>query len=527
MRRGKGGVPLALLIGALAWAPQAQAADPVDFGIDELPVDNQPADVAAADFNGDGRPDLAVVNENVDTVSILLGSGGGAFGGATPYDVGDAPIAVTAGDIDGDGALDVITLNKIGQNLSFLYGNGDGTFETPFVPFATTNTGQVGGEIQARSLNGDQYADLVFTEVFTQTQPGSAGVVLGNDTRMYTRTDYALSVVPTSVALGDLNGDTYPDLIVGQQGCPSPICMPAVSASFAILLGSALGTFGSPTTVNEPSPVRGVALGHLDPGSNLDLVLATDAGIKVRLGAGNGSFGSETSYASGTSPTSVTMGDFEGDADQDLAFTGSSNNVYIGLGAGDGTFASPLAFVGHGSPRSVSTAEVSGDTKIDLVAVLNSEDEALVLRNSTGVPPETQIDLGPSGANVGPDVAFEFSADEPSEFKCSLDQGAPIYLPCTSPQAYGPLVNATYTFRVRATDREGLTDATPATRQFTVGPAQPDGTGSGGGSPPAGTGAPPSDLTTAKKRCKRKHKRNATKRKKCVRRATGKASRQR
>ena len=89
--------------------------------------------------------------------------------------------------------------------------------------------------------------------------------------------------------------------------------------------------------------------------------------------------------------------------------------------------------------------------------------------------PETTIDSGPDGTVTGAAASFTFSASEPgASFECSLDS-AP-FAACTSPQAYAGLADGAHDFRVRATDAAGNTDATPATRSWTVDTATPETT---------------------------------------------------
>jgi hypothetical protein len=96
------------------------------------------------------------------------------------------------------------------------------------------------------------------------------------------------------------------------------------------------------------------------------------------------------------------------------------------------------------------------------------------------VAPNTVIDNGPVTTDPNPNVDFEFSATEAGTFECSLvvSPGAPVFVPCTSPQSYTGLGAGTYTFAVRATDIAGNVDATPATRSWTVG-TDPDSDGDG------------------------------------------------
>jgi large repetitive protein len=81
-------------------------------------------------------------------------------------------------------------------------------------------------------------------------------------------------------------------------------------------------------------------------------------------------------------------------------------------------------------------------------------------------PPETTITSGPSGTTSSTLATFEFTANEPSTFECSLDS-AP-FAACTSPASYSGLVNGSHTVRVRATDMAGNVDSTPAERSWTV-----------------------------------------------------------
>ena len=82
-------------------------------------------------------------------------------------------------------------------------------------------------------------------------------------------------------------------------------------------------------------------------------------------------------------------------------------------------------------------------------------------------PPDTTIDSGPSGTVNSSSASFTFSSDEAgSTFECKLD--ASTFASCTSPKAYGGLSNGSHTFEVRATDAAGNTDATPASRTWTV-----------------------------------------------------------
>src|SRR5436190_1694186 len=125
--------PVAMIATAVAvlsqtsWAACPNFAAPVDYV-----TPNGTGSVVIADFNGDGKPDLAVVNHMTGNASILLGNGNGTFAAAVNYATGALPVAVATGDFNGDGKLDLaVVSNGISNNVSILLGNGNGTFAAP------------------------------------------------------------------------------------------------------------------------------------------------------------------------------------------------------------------------------------------------------------------------------------------------------------------------------------------------------------------------------------------------------------
>src|SRR5262245_52523423 len=96
-----------------------------------IPVGANPQDVVTADFNHDGRLDLATANFDSDSVSVLLGNGGGSFQPAKTSATGPTPVSLAAGDFNADGKLDLATANLNGfwdyNPVSILLGHGDGT----------------------------------------------------------------------------------------------------------------------------------------------------------------------------------------------------------------------------------------------------------------------------------------------------------------------------------------------------------------------------------------------------------------
>ena len=127
-----------------------------------LTVGTNPNSVAVADFNGDGKLDLAVANNGSNTVSILLGNGDGTFQPTVNFSAGPAPNWVSIADFNGDGKLDLAVADSNSNTVSILLGNGDGSFQAA-VPYAIRNTFL---SMTVGDFNGDGRLDLVGAEAF-------------------------------------------------------------------------------------------------------------------------------------------------------------------------------------------------------------------------------------------------------------------------------------------------------------------------------------------------------------------------
>src|SRR5438874_3113235 len=108
------------------WSMFPSPAPAADFAVGTIPFS-----VAMGDFNGDGKPDLAVANFDSNTVSVLLGNGDGTFRAPLTVGVGNGPTSVAVGDFNGDGKLDLAVADFNSNTVSALLGNGAGTFRPP------------------------------------------------------------------------------------------------------------------------------------------------------------------------------------------------------------------------------------------------------------------------------------------------------------------------------------------------------------------------------------------------------------
>jgi hypothetical protein len=298
-----------------------------------------PKAVAVGDFNGDGKADLAIVNNGGNNVSVLLGKGDGTFPTVPNYSVGKFPVAVAAADLNGDGILDLAVANQGAPvdgepgTVSILLGNADGTFQ----PAVNHNAGSACSQVVVGDLNGDGKPDLVVVNSgdANGNSMGSLSVLLGNgDGTFNTSQTFPAGEAPVSVAVADFNGDGIPDLAVADFGVYY-----AQSGRMSILLGKGDGTFLPAENYAAGLFPAGLAVGDFNRDGIPDLVVAAYDRVAVLLGNGDGTFQPALSNFTGLNPVSVKGGDFNGDGILDLALTNLlSDDVSVLLGNGDGTF---------------------------------------------------------------------------------------------------------------------------------------------------------------------------------------------
>jgi hypothetical protein len=170
-----------------------------------------PVSVAVGDFNGDGKPDLAVANHTSNDVSVLLGNGDGTFQAPRSISTGLNPFSVVVGDFRGDGHQDLAVANSTSNTVSVLLGNGDGSFQ----PAHNINVGFSTRSVAFADFNGDGHLDLAVV------YSGGVRVLLGNGDGSFQPTTVSYVIAgagfPTSGAVGDFNGDGRPDLAVTDQ----------------------------------------------------------------------------------------------------------------------------------------------------------------------------------------------------------------------------------------------------------------------------------------------------------------------
>ncbi|MGD1101618.1 MAG: FG-GAP-like repeat-containing protein, partial [Terriglobia bacterium] len=338
-----------------------------------------PVPVAAVvgDFNRDGKLDLAVVNQTCTSlpctsgsVSVFLGNGDGTFQPRLDYSTGNIPVAVTVADLNGDGIPDLAVVNNgfgSSDSVSVFLGKGDGTF----LSGGTLVTGTGPTQAVAADFDGNGTMDLaVAYSAGISIIPGRGAGTFGP------RTDYPITNGAKAIAVGDFNNDgkpdlavTTPDSVVVLLGKGDGTFQPGVSCpvdSITNLDSILVGDFNGD--------------GKLDL-----LVGKSNNAVSILVGNGDGTFLPAVDIPVGKSERGWVAGDFDGDGGLDLAAASvGPNAVFVALnapvvalypakldfgGQGVGTTSAP-ATVTISNPSGAPLA-ISGATASDAFSVAN------------------------------------------------------------------------------------------------------------------------------------------------------------
>lgn len=394
-------------------------AEPVSFDTMHRPVC-----MAAADFNGDHYPDLAIASED-NILEIFLNQGDNTFENHALYSVAAGPAAVWTGHLNADNLPDIAVAARTGESVSVLLNSGGGSFmqsveySAPGLPFdiagedldgdgdtdlALANTGVTSVTVLRNTGNG-MFGNYVhydsggysfsidILDANSDGDPDLAAALTENDriAILHNRGDgsfapavpYQAGVKPDAILSMDFNGDGRTDLAVASED----------AETVSVLLNSEASPFTVMTPYHSVAPIR-ILAGDLNRDGTVDLAAAGNSGgtspeafplalMAFFSGNGDGTFGDTPVFTGQDYYSSAASADFNGDSRDDLVFCVPDQNaisVYISDPAGG--FYEPVSIAVGTNPADIVAADFNGDGLADLATANSGSDDVSIILGS-------------------------------------------------------------------------------------------------------------------------------------------------
>jgi len=389
-------------------------------------VGSAPFWVSVADLDADGKPEIITANSGSNNVSVLKNHTAGSsltFAAAQNFSTGAFPAYVTAADLDGDGKPELAVSNQNDNNVSVLKNNST----TGVLAFATSVNYSTGSASKPVSIAiGDLDADGKPEMAVTNTGNNTLSIFRNNtvsntiNSSSFAKADYAAGTDPVSVIIADLNKNAKSDIAVANRtgnsisifqnvippvvtainpaaGIPGTVVtitgknFNAAAANNIVYFGAtaALVTSATPTsvTVEVPAGATSNTVSVLDKASGLSGF--SSAIFEVTNAVTDGSFAYRTAFTTetGAAPSSVIAADIDGDGHSELISIDPAGKIYVERNSGQAAIGASLfqnyTFTIDAGVSGVRTADIDGDGKSDLIVSNSTTNKIYVLLNTS------------------------------------------------------------------------------------------------------------------------------------------------
>ncbi|MFN0072720.1 MAG: FG-GAP repeat domain-containing protein, partial [Chloroflexota bacterium] len=400
------------------------AGDPTFGTREDFATGSDPARIAIGDINRDGKPDLAVANHGGgNTVSVLLnqtatGSSNPDFSPPVGLVATDEPLGVVLGDLNGDGALDIVVTNNGAATVSVFHNaTAPGAGTPSFATKVELTTGASPWSVALADLNDDDKLDLItgnttganVSVLLNTTAAGSPSPALAAadpGPKFATRADFRALQNPRDMAIGDLNGDGRPDIVVATHNHLQVLINAAnPGASEAIF-----ETRAQIPTAQDPWKL---AVADFNGDGKPDLAVANFGGPMVSVFLNTTPTGGPIPTVSAPveienlpDPQEMVVADFNGDGRPDLAVVSyATSQIGVQLnatvaGASQPTFESVRTFETRVPTGEFAVGDVNRDGKPDLVVPM--DDHVRIFQNGALFPHEVDARFQPRDGVVFP-----------------------------------------------------------------------------------------------------------------------------
>ncbi len=350
-------------------------SSPGTISIPEHHVPNVPLNpvaVRTGDLDGDGRPDIVVVSQNEDLVSVYRNMGSRSFAPRVNFAVGAAPNAVDIRDIDGDGKQDLVVTNGGSSSMTIL---------------------------KNRSIPGS-------------ITPNSFG----------SRVDIGTGTFPTDVQIGDLQGDSRPDIAVVNNQSNNLTIFINGSNPGAIQSGN-FGIGGAPSSL----PPLHIGLGDMDGDGLTDIVFTNPVNAQLSMAKNfGGTFNFPVQFGTQGYDVAVAIGDINGDGFLDAVTGAPLILLNKGTGTFDGSYFSTVILNDADTREDVAIGDIDGDGRPDIVVANDAGSIGIYRNNSTIAAPTVQASAVQIGYRTSTSVEFGFTPGDGNKHMSVMKQEAPV-----------------------------------------------------------------------------------------------------
>src|SRR5450432_732232 len=357
-----------------------------------------PHSVVSADFNGDGKPDLFVARGSADSITVLTNtsSHGTISFSAASYIIGSSGDmeGSAVGDLDGDGKPDVVVTNGVGDSSVSVFRNTSTGMIVSFAVKINFRTNYGPYSVAIGDLDGDGKPDLAIANNGSNTVTIYKNTSVPGAISFSKRMDLPVGTNPYGIAIGDLDKDGKPELVVSTEGSSNALyVIKNISVPDTFL-------FGAPVFYASLNGAFTLAIGDLDGDGNLDIAATGGYPSAILVlrnisSIGSPAFEAPKNFETGNYMVDVSIRDLDGDGKPELVtvnrFTNSVSVLKNKSSSGFVDFEGHVAYGLGEAPLFAAMADLDGDGRTDIITANSSSDKISILKNMIGDSVAPQI----------------------------------------------------------------------------------------------------------------------------------------